>query len=391
MFIFLGEMILRTRMSALLFEGLTPLVQFLPGRLLHTNVAGSAIFAAVSGSSPATAATIGKITLKQLDEQGYDRSLAYGSLAGAGTLGLLIPPSIVLIVYGVLAEVSIGQLFVAGILPGILLAGLFGSYIAVRVLLNPRLGPDRRQRFTWGERLGALLKLLPVASLIVFILGSIYLSFATPSEAAAIGVFASLGMAALLGDLSWATFVGATRGTLNTSAMICFIIAGASFLSVAMGYLRLPASIAQAIGEMGLNPYGLIVILTLFYIVLGFFLDGISIIIMTLPISLPLVVQAGFSPLWLGIFLVMVIEAGQITPPVGFNLFVCDPGADPRAHRAHRPGGAPLFSADDGRDSPYHPLARDYSLVAGADAAVVSMGCSGSAGTVYRAVCQVAF
>jgi C4-dicarboxylate transporter DctM subunit len=322
MFIFLGEMILRTRMSKLLFDGLTPWVQFIPGRLLHTNVVGSALFAAVSGSSPATAATIGKITLARLEEQGYDKSLSYGSLAGAGTLGLLIPPSIVLIVYGVLAEVSIGQLFVAGIIPGILLATLFSLYIVVRVLANPRLGPDDPQRFSWRERLDALAKLLPVTSLILLILGSIYLGFATPSEAAAIGAVLAVVLAALLGDLSWRTFVDALRGTLNTSAMICFIIAGASFLSVAMGYLRLPSSIAQGIGAMGLQPYMLIVILAIFYIVLGFFLDGISIIVMTLPISLPLIIQAGFSPLWFGIFLTVLIEAGQITPPVGFNLFV---------------------------------------------------------------------
>jgi C4-dicarboxylate transporter DctM subunit len=322
MFIFLGEMILRTRMSKLLFEGLIPWVQFIPGRLLHTNIAGSALFAAVSGSSPATAATIGKITLAQLAEKGYDRSLSYGSLAGAGTLGLLIPPSIVLIVYGVLAEVSIGQLFVAGVVPGLLLASLFSLYIIVRVIANPKLGPDAPQHFSWGERLQALVKLLPVAFLILFILGSIYLGYATPSEAAAIGVLLSVVMAAVLGDLDWRTFVDAIRGTLNTSAMICFIIAGASFLSVAMGYLRLPSTIAQRIGAMGLEPVMLIVILTIFYIVLGFFLDGISIIVMTLPISLPLIVQAGFSPLWFGIFLTVVIEAGQITPPVGFNLFV---------------------------------------------------------------------
>lgn len=300
MFIFLGEMILQTRMSKLLFEGLAPWVQFIPGRLLHTNVVGSAIFAAVSGSSPATAATIGKITLAQLEAKNYDRSLSYGSLAGAGTLGLLIPPSIVLIVYGVLAEVSIGQLFVAGIVPGVLLAMLFSSYIIVRVTLNPRLGPDDPQTFTWGERIRALGKLFPVAFLILFILGSIYLGFATPSEAAAIGVVSSVIIAWFLGDLSWDNFLKAMRGTLNTSAMICFIIAGASFLSVAMGYLRLPATIAQAIGAMGLSPYMLIVILTIFYLVLGFFLDGISIIVMTLPISLPLIVQAGFSPYGLG-------------------------------------------------------------------------------------------
>ncbi len=322
MFIFLGEMILRTRMSRLLFDGLRPWVQFIPGRLLHINVFGSAIFAAISGSSPATAATIGKITLDELAAKNYDKKLSHGSLAGAGTLGLLIPPSIVLIIYGVMAEVSIGKLFVAGVVPGIILAFLFSGYIVVRVALNPALGPDDAQMFTWGERFLALGKLFPVFFLIVFILGSIYLGLATPSEAAAIGVVTSVIIAAVLGDLSWRNFTQALRGTLNTSAMICIIIAGASFLSVAMGYLQIPSSIAQAIGNAGVSPWQLLVLLGIFFVVLGAFLDGISIIVMTLPITLPLIVQAGFSPLWFGIYLTILIETGQITPPVGFNLFV---------------------------------------------------------------------
>ncbi len=322
MFIFLGEMILRTRMSDLLFRGLKPWVQFIPGRLLHTNIIGSAIFAAVSGSSPATAATIGKITLEQLRADGYDPMLSHGSLAGAGTLGLLIPPSIVLIIYGVLSEESIGQLFIAGIVPGLMLAAMFSGYVILRVLINAKLAPRKRYLFTWGERLHSLLMLLPVASLILSILGSIYSGLATPSEAAAVGALMSVIIAILLGDFKWQSFLQAIRGTINTSAMICFIIVGASFLSVAMGYLKLPAEVARAIGALGLSPYMLILILTLFYMVLGCFLDGISMIVMTLPICLPLVVQAGFNPVWFGVFLTLVIEVGQITPPVGFNLFV---------------------------------------------------------------------
>ncbi len=322
MFIFLGEMIMRTKMSELLFEGLKPWVQFIPGRLLHINIVGSAIFAAVSGSSPATVATIGKITLKRLDEEGYDKSLSYGSLAGAGTLGLLIPPSIVLIIYGVLGEVSIGRLFIAGILPGLLLAALYSGYVATRVLINPKLAPTHRETFTGKERFASLCKLFPVTFLILFILGSIYTGFATPSEAAALGVLGGIVVAGLLGDLSWRNLIDSVKGTINTSAMICFIIVGASFLSVAMGYLHLPATVATYIGSLGLSPYLLIVLFTIFYVVLGFFLDGISMIVMTLPITLPLAVLSGFDPVWFGIFLVLVIEAGQITPPVGFNLFV---------------------------------------------------------------------
>lgn len=322
MFIFLGEMILRTRMSDLLFEGLKPWVQFIPGRLLHTNIVGSAVFAAVSGSSPATVATIGKITLQQLKKDGYDKQLSHGSLAGAGTLGLLIPPSIVLIIYGVLAEESIGQLFVAGIIPGLMLASLYMGYVIVRVLLNPGLAPRSREQFSFKQRMISLLKLLPVASLIFFILGSIYAGIATPSEAAALGSLGSVIMAVALGDLKWTNLVEALKGTIKTSAMICFIIVGASFLSVAMGYLKLPAEVAKFISSLGLNPYLLIVILTVFYMILGFFLDGISMIVMTLPITLPLAIQSGFSPVWFGIYLTLVIEVGQITPPVGFNLFV---------------------------------------------------------------------
>ena len=322
MFIFLGEMILRTRMSDLLFEGLKPWVRFIPGRLLHTNIVGSAIFAAVSGSSPATVATIGKITLKQLGEEGYDEQLSYGSLAGAGTLGLLIPPSIVLIIYGVLAEESIGQLFMAGVFPGILLASLYMGYVIVRVLLKPELAPRNREKYTFKECILSLVKLLPVATLIFFILGSIYTGITTPSEAAAVGCLGAIIIAAILGDLKWSNLVAAMEGTIKTSSMICFIIVGASFLSVAMGYLKLPADVAKFIGSLNLSPYLLIIILTIFYMVLGFFLDGISMIVMTLPITLPLAVQSGFSPLWFGIYLTMVIEIGQITPPVGFNLFV---------------------------------------------------------------------
>ena len=322
MFIFLGEMILRTRMSDLLFEGLRPFVQIIPGRLLHINILGSAIFAAVSGSSPATAATIGKITLRQLEADGYDRRLSNGSLAGAGTLGLLIPPSIVLIIYGVLAEESIGQLFMAGMIPGAMVAGLCMGYVIIRVLINPKLAPVKKETFDFKAKLRAAVKLLPVSILILFILGSIYSGLATPSEAAAVGAVGSVIAAALLGDLKWQNVVEATKGTIKTSAMICFIIAGASFLAVAMGYLKLPAHVAAFIGSLGLSPYMLIAILTIFYMFLGFFLDGISMIVMTLPITLPLVVHAGFNPVWFGIFLTLVIEVGQITPPVGFNLFV---------------------------------------------------------------------
>jgi len=322
MFVWVGELMYRTDISERLFRGLAPLVDGIAGRLLHTNVMGCTLFAAVSGSSAATTATVGKITTTELARRHYDTSLALGSLAGAGSLGLLIPPSIVMIVYGVLAEVSIAKLFAAGVLPGLIIAALYSSYIAARCTLQPALAPPAGDRFTRRDRLVGILQLLPVLVLILIVLGSIYSGLATPSEAAAVGVLATFVLIAVTGQLSWQILAQSIMGAVRISAMICSILVAAAVLSTAMGYLHVPQNLAAAIGALDLPPYGLIVILALFYIMLGLFLDGISITVMSLPITLPLVLQAGFDPLWFGIFLVIMVEIGQITPPVGFNLFV---------------------------------------------------------------------
>lgn len=320
LFIFMGELIFRSDISERLFRGLEPWTNRIPGGILHTNVAGCALFAAVSGSSAATTATIGKITTTELARRGYDRNLSIGSLAGAGSLGLLIPPSIVMIVYGVQAEVSISQLFMAGVLPGLLIALLYSGYLAYVAIRKPERAP--REISTNLSRLHSLKLLAPVFVLILLVMGSIYSGIATPSEAAAVGVAAALVLLGVERQLSWGLFREALKSTVLSSTMVCSILVAAALLSTAMGYLHLPRELAGYIAGLDLSPAKLLVALALFYILLGLFLDGISITVMSLPITLPIIMQAGFDPLWFGVFLVIMVELGQITPPVGFNLFV---------------------------------------------------------------------
>lgn len=320
LFILMGELIFRSNISERLFKGLVPVTRHLPGGILHTNVIGCTLFAAVSGSSAATTATIGKITTQELKTRGYDRNLSIGSLAGAGSLGLLIPPSIVMIVYGVQAEVSISQLFMAGVVPGLLIALLYSVYIGARSYLSPSLAPKQAST---GQSVGqSILLLLPVLVLISIVIGSIYSGIATPSEAAAVGVAATLVLLGAERQLSVRLFIEAFRGTLITSIMVCSLLITATLLSTAMGYLHLPRELAEWIAAQNFSPMLLLVALAVFYVVLGLFLDGISITVMSLPITLPIVLLAGFDPIWFGIFLIIMIELGQITPPVGFNLFV---------------------------------------------------------------------
>ena len=322
LFIWMGEILFRTRLSQDMFKGLAPWMQALPGRLLHTNVVGCAIFAAVSGSSAATCATIGKMTLPELKSRGYPEHMTIGTLAGAGTLGLLIPPSIIMIVYGVAADVSISELFIAGVMPGILLATLFSGYIAVWALRHPDQIPPRDAPMSLAAKLKASGSLIPVVLLIVSVLGSIYAGFATATEAAAVGVVGSLVLSTLQGSMNWPTFKQALMGATRLYCMIALILSGAAFLTLAMGYIGLPRHLAEWIGGLGLSQFGLVMALMVFFIVLGCFLDGISVVVLTMGVLMPTVQKAGIDPIWFGIFVVLVVEMAQITPPVGFNLFV---------------------------------------------------------------------
>lgn len=322
LFILMGEILLRSRLSQDMFSGLAPWLGRTPGRLLHVNVLGCAIFAAVSGSSAATAATIGRMSVPELLKRGYPRDLVLGTLAGSATLGLLIPPSIILIVYGVSTEQSIARLFIAGILPGILLVGLFAGYVALRAALNPALIPAEDTQASWAERFHAARRLIPVILLIVGVMGTIYTGVASPTDAAAIGVVLATVLAKLTDSFTIKDFMSALMAATKTSSMIAFILLGAAFLSVAMAYIGLPRNLAAWIGTFDLSPYALLAVLTVFFIVLGCFLDGISVVVLTTSIILPMVQAVGIDPLWFGIYLVLVVEMSQITPPVGFNLFV---------------------------------------------------------------------
>ena len=322
LFIWMGEILFRTRLSQDMFKGLAPWMQALPGRLLHTNVVGCAIFAAVSGSSAATCATIGKMTLPELQRRGYPENMVIGTLSGSGTLGLLIPPSIIMIVYGVAADVSIAQLFIAGVLPGLLLAGLFSGYIIFWSLRHPDQIPPRDAPMSFMQKLEASSSLIPVVLLIAAVLGSIYTGFATATEAAAVGVVGSLVLSTLQGSMSWSVFKEALMGATRLYCMIALILAGAAFLTLSMGYIGLPRHLAEWIGGLGLSPFALIMALMVFFILLGCFLDGISMVVLTMGVLMPTVQKAGIDPIWFGIFVVFVVEMAQITPPVGFNLFV---------------------------------------------------------------------
>ena len=322
LFIWMGEILFRTKLSEDMFKGLAPWVSKIPGRLLHTNIIGCTIFAAVSGSSAATCATIGKMTLPELKKRGYPDDITIGSLAGAGTLGLLIPPSIIMIVYGVASDTSITRLFIAGVFPGLMLAGLFMGYVIVWSLLNPEKIPLPDSDLTFTQKLYESRHLIPVVLLITLVLGSIYVGIATATEAAALGVVGALALSAVQGSMNWRTFNESLMGATRLYCMIALILAGAAFLTLAMGYIGLPRHLAEWIGGLGLSPFWLLFGLMIFYIVLGCFLDGISMVVLTMGVILPTIQKAGIDPVWFGIFIVLVVEMAQITPPVGFNLFV---------------------------------------------------------------------
>ena len=322
LFVWMGEILFRTKLSENLFKGLSPWMQKLPGGLIHVNVVGCALFAAISGSSAATVATVGKMSIPELRKRNYPEKILLGSLAGSGTLGLLIPPSIILIIYGVAVQESIAKLFIAGIIPGIMIALIFMSYVVIWSLINKKDMPKIIEEFSFLEKIKRSRQLLPVILLILGVIGSIYTGIATATEAASLGVVGALILSYFQKSLTLDTFKSSLLGATKTSCMIAFILAGSTFLSLAMGFTGLPRNLAVWIQNMDLSPYVLIFVLMIFYIILGMFLDGISAVVLTMAIIEPMIRQAGFDMIWFGIFLVIVVEMAQITPPVGFNLFV---------------------------------------------------------------------
>lgn len=322
LFIWMGEILYRTRLSADMFRGLAPWLARLPGGLVHTNIVGCTVFAAVSGSSAATLTTVGKMSIPELRARDYPENLIIGTLAGAATLGLMIPPSLTLIVYGVTINESISKLFMAGILPGIVLATMFMGYVAIYSVVSKRFNPKPEPKSTFVEKIKNSRFLLPVILLIMVVIGSMYLGYATATEAAAFGVIGSLVLAASQGSLSASTFFESLMGATRTSAMIALILAGAAFLSLSMGFTGLPRALAEFIASLDLSRFELLLALLVFYIVIGCFLDGISSVVLTMAVVEPMIRQAGIDVIWFGIFIVVVVEMAQITPPIGFNLFV---------------------------------------------------------------------
>lgn len=322
MFVWMGEILFRTKLSEEMFKGLAPWLGWLPGRLMHVNIFGCAIFAAVCGSSAATCATIGKVALPELARRGYDDRMTLGSLCGAGTLGLLIPPSIIMIVYAVAAEVSILKMFLAGVFPGVLLVALFSGYIIVWALLNPGKTPADTEQIPLREKFRRARNLIPCLILIAFVMGVMFAGLATATEAAAFGVLGALAIAWWSGSLDRHTFATSLMGATRLSCMILFILAGASFLSACMAFTGIPRALAEWVAQSQFSPVMLIVVLAAIYLLLGMAIDGISMIVLTTSIVLPMIEAAGFDLIWFGIFIVILVEIAQITPPVGFNLFV---------------------------------------------------------------------
>jgi tripartite ATP-independent transporter DctM subunit len=322
MFIWMGEILFRTRLSQDMFNGLSPWLARLPGGLVHTNIIGCTVFAAVSGSSAATLTTVGKMSIPELRKRNYPEHMVIGTLAGAATLGLMIPPSLALIVYGVSINESIIKLFFAGVLPGLVLAAMFMSYVAAYSFVSKDWSPVQETGMTIIDKIKNSRFLIPVVLLIIAVIGSMFLGIATATEAAAIGVIGALVLAAVQGSLNWSTFTESLMGATRTSAMIALILAGAAFLKMAMGFTGLPRELADSIAGMELSRFQLLMALLVFYIILGCFLDGISAIVLTMAVVEPMVREAGIDMIWFGIFVVVVVEMAQITPPIGFNLFV---------------------------------------------------------------------
>ena len=322
LFIWMGEILFRTKLSEEMFEGLRPWLNRVPGRLMHTTVLGCGVFGSVSGSSAATCATIAKVALPELKRRGYNEQLAIGSLATAGTLGILIPPSITMVVYAVAADASIIRIFLAGFLPGLLLMALFSGYIGWWSLRHPDQVPPADPPCSFMEKLRKSGSLIPVSLLIVFIVWVLVAGWATATECAAFGALGSLAIAAWGRSLTWKNFTEGLMGATRTSCMIMFILAGAALLTKTMAFTGVPRLLADWVDALHLSPYALISALAVLYLLLGTALDGISMIVLTSAVVLPMITQAGFDLVWFGIFIVLLVEIAEVTPPVGFNLFV---------------------------------------------------------------------
>ncbi|WP_289295119.1 TRAP transporter large permease [uncultured Reyranella sp.] len=323
MFIMMGELMHRSGMSERLFSALTPWFARIPGRLVHTNIAASAIFAATSGSSVATAATIGTVAIPNMDKGGYNRPLFLGSIAAGGTLGILIPPSINMIIYAVLTDTSVADLYAAGFIPGFLLAGLFSLMVLALCLFRPQwAGPRSETSALWRERVSGLKNLLPPLGLFLVVVGSIYAGIATPTEAAALGLMATLGLVAANGQLTVPVLLRAFEGTVRTTCMVMLIVIAAFFLNFVMVSIGLVKAITDTVLALGLSPLGMLIAIVVFYLILGCFMETLSMMIATTPVVVPVIVALGYSPVWWGIVFVILMEAALITPPVGLNLYV---------------------------------------------------------------------
>lgn len=328
LFLLMGSIILHSGISSGFYRGLSLWLDYLPGSLAHSNISACSIFAAISGSSVATAAAIGAIAIPEMEKRGYDRSLIYGSLAAGGTLGILIPPSLIFILYGAIIGESVGRLFIAGIIPGILLSLLFLLYIGIRTVINPSLVPRGEERATWRKRLRGLVDVLPIFILMFLILGGIYLGLATPTEAAAVGVFGSLVMALFTGRLNLKVLSASLDAAIKSNCMILFIVVGAQIMSYALVTAGIPRALVALISGLQVQPAVIFLFLCLMYLILGCFMDAISLMLLTLPVVYPVMMSLGYDPIWFGVVLVILLEVGLITPPVGMNLFVIQGLAD---------------------------------------------------------------
>jgi C4-dicarboxylate transporter, DctM subunit len=322
LFIWMGEILFRTKLSEDMFHGMSPWLNWLPGKLLHVNIIGCAIMSAITGSSAVCSATVGRMSVPELRRRGYDEFMAIGTLSGSGTLGMLIPPSIMMMVYGVVAQVSIGRLFIAGFIPGLMMMLMYQAYVVAWAKLNPDKQPRDDLALPFWQKVWATRRLAPAMVLILLVLGSIYGGVATPTEAAVIGVLGSLAFSAASGTLTRENFKISLINTVKTTSMIGLILAGGAFLSIAMGFTGLPNVMAQWVDHLDLGKYELLIVLTILYIVLGTALDGVSMILLTAPVVFPMIAKVGIDPLWFGIYMMIVTEMSQISPPVGFCLFV---------------------------------------------------------------------